>query len=909
MKILNPILMTFSIVFLFNSYKIHGQFQSHQVNIIDNQLKQSPHNPNRRSYQSPTQCRPDTIDYTRYKASSLNIVNISQNNGLGQYYDAPQKLTLSGFTFYAFVSSNPPTSRTVDVYLNVYKAGNDSLPTGNPLRSDTITIDTTFGGLLSNFERHAKFTPIQIDYPYIIAIVADTSKLNVGVVTNNWTANDGDGEFLNVGFINSNWYRGNNMTIGSSTFDADIILLPQVEYLLGNEFIIDKQCFNTNDSIFYRNEYNSNIVGSRFYNFYSFFYLDQFCHTWNNGDNSTFYQSIDGGANYSSKNNYDVTMISTLYYWRGSGNCQDTTIKTIYPIPDAPSVTGGGNKCEGDSAIFSVINGSQFDYFWTVNPNDTTSVLSNESFEIQNLSNDTTLYARVKNNLCFSNAIAVSVNVYENPDNPIINNDSICAGSMANLSAFSNINAVIEWYLDSLSLNPFHLGESFQTPILTGDTTFYVQANNFGCKSDERIAVKAFVSQTFTPPNPTVSPDTFACLSANTLINMQASVNTNDTLRWFNQASGGSPIAVGNTYQFVPTQRGIFFFYVDAWNGACESLRIPIQVEIEDVPVITSLTIDTVCAGSTAQVSASIPFGQIEWYDKMSGGNLISNQSTLSFNNLQNDTTLFIETKSASCVSNSRQAVTIKTITLPTVLFSSGDTICSEGRALLKAQASDGNIHWYDNLSDTSFLGTGNTFLTGQLMTGKTFYAIADNQGCLSQKIPVTTLVNLRPNSDFFIDILTKQRVKFTPLTTNNVSADWNLGDGNSSSEIIYTHQYQDSGTYQVQLILTSLSNSCQDTTIKSVKVIWDPSSVIELIKSGENSWMVSPNPSQGKVSLITNFDIENTPLFIYDLKGSLIKKLTVSIHSGELLSINLPSESGIYIINFVGKSLKCIVE
>lgn len=894
-----------------NSNKLFAQFQSYPVKIIDDLKVYTPHNQDRRSYDSPTQCRPDTVEYPRYKASAFYTVTISENRGLGQFYDAPKTITLSGITFYAFVSGNPPPSRTVNVYLNVYRANADSLPTGSPLRSDTLTIDSTFGGgLLSNFERHAKFAPINIDFPYIVTIEADTSTLNVGVVTNDWSANDGAGEFLNCGSINNTWYRGRNLTIGTASFDADIVLYPHVEYKLGNDFIIDKQCFNTNDSVFFRNQYQSNIAGSKFYNRYSFWNFDQFCHRWNYGVNSFYYQSIEGGTRYTSTNDYDVTMISTLYYWRGGGNCQDTTTKRVYATPASPQVSGAGNKCEGDTAFLTVINGNQIDYIWTTTANDTNAFSTSKTLIVPNLTNNITYYARTKSNICYSNASAANIFVYKYPDPPVVRNDSICAGSRANLSAFASNNEVIEWFIDSNAAFPFFIGEVYQTPVLSSDTFFYVQANNFGCKNSERIKVSAFVSQAFAPSDPTVSPDTFACMGNSPIIDMYASVNSNDTLRWFNQASGGTPIAKGNSYQFIPTQRGVYNFYVDAWNGICGSSRNPIRVVIEDAPSVTSIISDTVCTGASAQISATVTFGQISWYDKSTGGTLVSIQNSVSFNNLQKDTTLYIETASLSCISPTRQTVVVKVNTIPMIVSSSGDTICSQGRALLKAQTNEGVIHWYDNLSDTSFLGTGNTYLTPQLTGNKTYYAVAENQGCASQKIPVTPLVRPRPFSGFYFDILTEQRVRFTPLTTTGVSVNWNLGDGNTSSETVYTHKYQDSGVYQVRLILTSLANSCKDTTINSVAVpFWDPASIEELMASGSKYWFIYPNPSHGKVSLISNFDLKNEPLFIYAMNGKLLQKQLITLESGVMYNIQLPAVSGIYIIQLANQTQKCIVE
>jgi len=95
-----------------------------------------------------TSCGPDTVLYTLQKATGLQVVSI--NNGLSakavsQYYNCPQPLTLSGVEFYAYkMDATGGISQNVTV--EVYTAGVDSMPTGLPLVTTTVLVDTNFGG-------------------------------------------------------------------------------------------------------------------------------------------------------------------------------------------------------------------------------------------------------------------------------------------------------------------------------------------------------------------------------------------------------------------------------------------------------------------------------------------------------------------------------------------------------------------------------------------------------------------------------------------------------------------------------------------------------------------------------------------------------------------------------------------
>ena len=76
-------------------------------------------------------CGPDTALYPLAKATGLRVLTYSDSVAFGQYYDAPQPITVSGMSFYAWVDS--ATSQTVTLTARLYNAGLDSLPTGTPL--------------------------------------------------------------------------------------------------------------------------------------------------------------------------------------------------------------------------------------------------------------------------------------------------------------------------------------------------------------------------------------------------------------------------------------------------------------------------------------------------------------------------------------------------------------------------------------------------------------------------------------------------------------------------------------------------------------------------------------------------------------------------------------------------------
>ena len=118
-----------------------AQFTEVPVKIIDD-LPALPGNDLRRSFNNPKKCSQDTVEYVRNKVTAYNTISIRTGNSLGQFYTAPKKgITIHGLSFYAWSLD----SSTMKIACHIFKAGVDSLPTGKPLSSDTLTVDSAFG--------------------------------------------------------------------------------------------------------------------------------------------------------------------------------------------------------------------------------------------------------------------------------------------------------------------------------------------------------------------------------------------------------------------------------------------------------------------------------------------------------------------------------------------------------------------------------------------------------------------------------------------------------------------------------------------------------------------------------------------------------------------------------------------
>jgi hypothetical protein len=73
------------------------------------------------------------------------------------------------------------------------------------------------------------------------------------------------------------------------------------------------------------------------------------------------------------------------------------------------------------------------------------------------------------------------------------------------------------------------------------------------------------------------------------------------------------------------------------------------------------------------------------------------------------------------------------------------DTLCGPGIATLTVSASNGIINWYENLTSTVPIATGNQLITPNLTAAKTYYAEAVYQNCKSSKVSVNVIFNTLP--------------------------------------------------------------------------------------------------------------------------------------------------------------------
>lgn len=790
----------------------NAQLQTVQRQVVNNTSQHKPFEVSSRSATNPKSCTGDTSFFPSYGTTGYRFVTVRSGSSLGQFFGAPQDITVSGFRFFAMANAVSP-ARPVNIRLicNLYKAGADSLPTGTPLASDTVTVDTVMGSniFLSQIQFDAVFKkPVTVNYPYIIAVESDSTAVTASLITNDWTRGDGKKKNIGSGSVSGKWYRNMQLNISGATFDADMQLYPFVKYNFGTDFTINSNCFSTLDTIRFTNQRKNNVSGQVYYNYYEYYNLGQFSHRWSYDGSFGSTNSIDGKFKPASRKNFDVRLISTVFSYR-SGQCVDTTIKTVYFRPASPTLKKGSNACKGDTVTMEVSSDAGVDVKWY---KDISSAAfhTGTTLELKNVQTTDSFYVRAENGPCVTPFIKVKMTVNDYPNKPAVKNDSICQDASANLQANSNLGN-IEWFYTAKDPIPFFTGTLLKTNALFSDTAFFVRANNKGCLNKGGMAeVKALVNNNFAPVKPEVVTDTFTCFRP--VQAMTISAKGADTIRWFDQATGGKVISRGADFTFTPKGRGTEHYYVEVFNGQCASTREHVTVNIYDYSAVSGLKNMAVCAGDSVSLNAKVAYGTVLWFDKLN--NTIPDHVGLNHVYYKETAThwVYYQAEDSGCKAPNKDSIKITVNTPPVPTTVKNDAVCTKGNGLFQVNIPTGNVWWYyEDTSSVSFF-KGNSINTGAMYSNMTYYYATEQNGCFSARKPLTITLKPRPTAGFTWQLRWQNILQCTPIASSGLSFVWQWGDGQSSTGLPGNHKYADKGNYTVRMIVTSNANGCKDT-------------------------------------------------------------------------------------------------
>lgn len=244
---------------------------------------------------------------------------------------------------------------------------------------------------------------------------------------------------------------------------------------------------------------------------------------------------------------------------------------------------------------------------------------------------------------------------------------SICAGIPTTLTATPAAGTTLSWYGSEFSTTALAVGNTYTTPALTANTTYYIGiARAGGCEGNVRVPVVLNVSNPVAPAYSNVG--TTVCSTGAAQQTTLSLVNPvpGTTYNWYSSQTGGVSLASGTTYSpTVPL--GTTSFFVEASIGGCVSpTRTRIDVVSTAVPATPTVLTQsvTIQSGQNATLSATTTDvgAQLNWYEAASGGTAVAtNTAAFTTPILTATKTYYVEAQSpnGNCVSAARVPVTV----------------------------------------------------------------------------------------------------------------------------------------------------------------------------------------------------------------------------------------------------------
>jgi hypothetical protein len=163
------------------------------------------------------------------------------------------------------------------------------------------------------------------------------------------------------------------------------------------------------------------------------------------------------------------------------------------------------------------------------------------------------------------------------------------------------------------------------------------------------------------------------------------------------------------------------------------------------IPTITSSIITPVCGSGSFTLNAISNTGIVNWYSSASGGTLLATGNNFTTPILNTTTTYYAAAHSTFCPDDLRVPVIANIIPKPVLTYSSPYYMCEESYTVIDVQTTAGILLWYDSPTAINPIFLGTHFVVPNIHQDTVFYAEANYNGCLSDRVPVLIQVYAAP--------------------------------------------------------------------------------------------------------------------------------------------------------------------
>ncbi|SHG90218.1 Ig-like domain-containing protein [Pedobacter caeni] len=270
-------------------------------------------------------------------------------------------------------------------------------------------------------------------------------------------------------------------------------------------------------------------------------------------------------------------------------------LPTIININSTASATG--IACTGDGVVLN-INSPEVGaiYTWYTQATGGTGVTGTSYTPTGLTTGVNNFYVSGKRNGCTNESprklVSITVN---NPILPVVSTVTpICSGSKATLQIGAPVvGETYRWYDAAVGGTLVFTGETFLTPILAANTSYYVESVIGACSS-ARQQVDVTVNPL--PADAQVSSTNVNISTGQTATLTATAPTAGSTINWYTVATGGSPVATGTSFTTPAlTVNTTYYVGTQSAGGCLSQNRVAVNV------IVTNVTPGVTCKSANAQ--------------------------------------------------------------------------------------------------------------------------------------------------------------------------------------------------------------------------------------------------------------------------------------------------------------------
>lgn len=232
------------------------------------------------------------------------------------------------------------------------------------------------------------------------------------------------------------------------------------------------------------------------------------------------------------------------------------------------------------------------------------------------------------------------------PDAPVTTGAATCESEGDfSLVASGSLTGDYQWYDAPTGGLPYALtGDTFETGLITSSITVYVSAIDGVCES-ARTPVTATVNTGDTAP---VATGASRCGPG--ALTLSATGAADGLYRWYTAETGGLISGQTDATYTTPSLDVTTTFYVNIVLADCESPRVAAIATIS-APVVPVVANTSACLNAPANITATVPGGDVYWYSEASGGTPFFSGATFTTPVLTTNVTYYLSNVVGDCES------------------------------------------------------------------------------------------------------------------------------------------------------------------------------------------------------------------------------------------------------------------